>query len=105
MSASCGGASGGAVCGPVNVAPGTVSGSVNALPAGGAVTITINATAPLTGPLVNTATGQCAPGRLGSGAWQQQRIGHDDDSASDLTVVKVANGTFTQGQVGASLHA
>lgn len=46
VTASCGAASGGAVCGPVNVAGNTVTSTITTLPSGGSVTITINGTAP-----------------------------------------------------------
>jgi uncharacterized repeat protein (TIGR01451 family) len=102
VSAGCGGASGGAVCGSVNVAPGTVSGSVGAFPAGGAVTITINATAPLAGPLVNSATVNAPPGATDPVPGNNSGSVTTTIPMPDLTIVKIANGTFTQGQTGAS---
>ena len=102
VSASCGGASGGAVCGPVNIAPGTVSGSVGAFPAGSAVTITINATAPPTGPLLNSATVNAPPGAVDPVPGNNSGSVTTTIPLPDLTIVKMANGTLTQGQIGAS---
>ena len=57
ITASCGTATGGAVCGAVNVAGNTVTSTVTTLPAGGSVTITIDGTAPLSGTsITNSAT-------------------------------------------------
>ncbi len=56
VTASCGGATGGAVCGAVNVAGNTVTGVVAALPAGGSVVIAISGTVSGTGTVINTAT-------------------------------------------------
>jgi uncharacterized repeat protein (TIGR01451 family) len=64
-SVTCGGATGGAVCGTLGVnvtgsdaAGYTINGAIQSLPAGGSVTVTINATAPtsITGTITNTAT-------------------------------------------------
>ncbi len=56
--ASCGGATGGAVCGSVNFVAGVVSGTVTTLPMGGSVVVTIQALAPASGAtsLPNTAS-------------------------------------------------
>jgi len=63
ISASCGSPSGGAACGAIGVVGQLVSGSVAMLPPGGAVVITILATAPATnGTLVNTANVVPPPG-------------------------------------------
>ena len=59
VTASCGGATGGAVCpGAVTVAGNTVSGTIPTLPPGGSVVVTINGTtlASTSTPIVNTAT-------------------------------------------------
>ena len=102
VTAACGTPTGGAICGPVNVAPGSVSGSITVLPAGGGVTITINATAPLTGPLVNNAQVSAPPGSVDPVPGNNTGSTTTAIPLPDLTVVKVANGTFTQGQVGAT---
>jgi uncharacterized repeat protein (TIGR01451 family) len=58
VTVSCGGAIGGAACGPVSYVAGVVSGTVALLPVGGQVVVTIRAQAPSTAgsPLLNTAT-------------------------------------------------
>jgi uncharacterized repeat protein (TIGR01451 family) len=59
ITASCGSASGGAVCpGSVSVAGNTVSGAIPTLPPGGSVVVTINGTtsASTSAPIANTAT-------------------------------------------------
>jgi len=62
VGASCGSPTGGAACGPVNVAGNTVAGSVALLPVGGSVTITITGTMTGTAPVANTATVAPPPG-------------------------------------------
>jgi uncharacterized repeat protein (TIGR01451 family) len=58
VAASCGGAAGGASCGPVSVAGNTVSGGVPLLPVGGSVVITItgNVSGAATGSFTNIGT-------------------------------------------------
>lgn len=57
IAANCGGATGGAVCGAVNVAGNNVTSTITTLPAGGSVTFTITGIAPSTGASIsNTAT-------------------------------------------------
>jgi uncharacterized repeat protein (TIGR01451 family) len=63
VAATCGSATGGAVCAAPVVAGNAVSGSVPTLPSGGSVTITITGTAPATGQSINnTATVSVPPG-------------------------------------------
>jgi uncharacterized repeat protein (TIGR01451 family) len=90
INASCGSASGGAVCpGSVNVAGNNVSGGVPTLPAGGSVVITITGTVPASGTLVNSANSITPPGVT------DPNIGNNSSSVTttitpvaDLSIVK-----------------
>jgi uncharacterized repeat protein (TIGR01451 family) len=94
VAASCGGAAGGASCGPVSVAGNTVSGVVPLLPAGGSVVITItgNVSGAATGSFTNIGTvappvgtsdptGQC----IELGDHDRRRV-HGDGGASQRAV-------------------
>jgi uncharacterized repeat protein (TIGR01451 family) len=61
VSAVCGGALGGAVCGPVTVTGTSVASTITAIPAGASLTFTITATAPASGSFTNSATVGASP--------------------------------------------
>jgi uncharacterized repeat protein (TIGR01451 family) len=84
VSASCGGATGGASCGAVNVAGNSVSGTVPVLPVGGSVVITITGMVTGATTFTNTATVSPPPGT------QDPNPGNGSSSAT------------TSGTVGAS---
>ena len=102
VSASCGTPTGGASCGPVNVAGTNVSGAIPTLPAGGSVTITINATAPGSGPLVNDARVDPPAGATDPNPGNNTASTTTNVPQADLAIVKTASGPFTLGQVGAT---
>ena len=102
VSASCGAPVGGAACGPVNVGTAAVTGTIATLPAGGGVTITIAATAPATGPLLNTVSVDVPPGVTDPVPSNNTSTTTTAVPQPDLAIAKVANGPFSLGQVGAS---
>ena len=72
------------------------------MPAGGAVTITITATAPPTGPLVNSAPVDPPSGTTDPVLTNNVATTSTSVPQPDLTIVKMASGPFTLGQIGAS---
>lgn len=101
---SCGNAAGGAVCGAVAVVGNTVTGTVTTLPSGGSVQITILGTAPATAQSIrNTATVAPPPGTVDPVTENNvSEVTTTVAEPPDLTIVKIANGSFTLGQVGAT---
>ncbi|HEX4858424.1 MAG TPA: hypothetical protein VFV17_05355, partial [Usitatibacteraceae bacterium] len=108
VSASCGTAVGGAVCGAVNVAGNAVSSTITTLPAGGSVTFTIQGTAPQSGTLANFATAIVPagisdpddPARTGAGNNTSGTV-TTNVLAPNLQLTKTASsGTFTVGGTG-----
>jgi uncharacterized repeat protein (TIGR01451 family) len=62
VQAVCGAAIGGAVCGPVTLAGSTLSSAIASLPAGGALSFTVTASAPAAGSVTDSASIGAAPG-------------------------------------------
>jgi uncharacterized repeat protein (TIGR01451 family) len=101
ISASCGSATGGAVCpASVSVAGNTVSGAIAIMPAGSSVTITINGTvvAAATGAVTNTAavtlpTGITDPDPTNNGSTTSGTV----NAAADLSVVKTGPSSINAG--------
>ncbi|MDH5264239.1 MAG: hypothetical protein OEX21_05755, partial [Betaproteobacteria bacterium] len=100
VSAVCGAATGGAVCGTVNVAGNAVTSTVTTLPAGASVTFTINGTATGLGSVTNTATATAPAGVLDPVAGNNSSSATTTILAPDITVAKSHAGNFTAGANG-----
>jgi uncharacterized repeat protein (TIGR01451 family) len=105
LTAGCGAATGGAVCGAVNLSGNNLTSTITTLPAGATVTFTISGTAPASGTLVNSATAIVAsgisdpddPGRTGAGNNTSPTVSTIVQSP-DLRLTKTASSlTFTVG--------
>ncbi|MEP7043596.1 MAG: hypothetical protein ABI843_11070 [Dokdonella sp.] len=99
IAASCASATGGAVCGPVNIAGNSVTSTITSVPAGGNVTITVSGIAPADpGTLANTAT--IAP-PLGvtdpNAANNSSSVSTSVTASADLSVVKNGPATVASG--------
>ena len=116
IAASCG-PTNGVICGAITVLPataqyaGTVTGTIAKLPAGGSVTINIDATAPppniptlvpIIPPLVNVATVLPPSGVVDINMGDNHSQSTTRLVQADLVVSKTHSGTFRQGQVGAT---
>ncbi len=77
--ATCGEATGGAVCGAVAFDPATVTGTITTLPAQGSVTITVTASRTTIGDATNTATVSPAHRHGRSGSVERHRNRDDPD--------------------------
>ncbi len=106
VAASCGAATGGAVCGVVNVAGNSVTSTITTLPLGATMTFTITGTAPQSGTFTNTARvvtpigteDPTDPGRTGAG--NNSASANTTVVSSDLRVTKSHSGTFVVGSNG-----
>ncbi|HMM68383.1 MAG TPA: hypothetical protein PKC03_15720, partial [Dokdonella sp.] len=92
VGASCGNATGGAVCGSVSVVGNSVSGSIPTLPASGAVTITITGNAPTSGTTLTNTASASPPG----GVTDPQLLNNNSSATTSLlqpqlTVTKIAS--------------
>ncbi len=100
VSATCGNALGGAVCGSVSTSAGSVTGTAAVLPAGGSVTVTIGASAPPTGPIVNSASVAPPPGVGDPNPANNTGTATTTVAPVDLAIAKSHAGTFIAGQGG-----
>jgi uncharacterized repeat protein (TIGR01451 family) len=101
ISAVCGAATGGAVCGTVNVAGNAVTSTITTLPAGASVTFTISGTATGLGASTNTATITAPAGVFDPVAANNSSSATTTVLAPDLTITKTHAGSFTVGVNGA----
>jgi len=107
VTGSCGGATGGAVCGSVTVAGNLVTSTITTLPAGASVTFTVGGTAPQGGTFTNTAqaltpagvTDPTDPNRTGAG--NNTASVNTTVIAPDLRLTKSHAGSFVVGTNGA----
>ena len=106
VTASCGPVTGGAACGPVNVAGNNVTSTITALPLGATVTFIVNGTAPQSGTFTNTARvvtpagteDPTDPGRTGAG--NNSASANTTVVSSDLRISKTHTGNFVVGSNG-----
>ncbi|HET7401199.1 MAG TPA: hypothetical protein VFJ62_05440, partial [Usitatibacter sp.] len=106
VAAVCGGGTGGAACGPVNVSGNAVTSTISTLPAGASVTFTVTATAPAAGTFANSASVVTPAGVFDP--TDPNRTGAGNNSATagvavvspDLRVAKSHTGSFTVGLPG-----
>ena len=100
VGAVCGAATGGAVCGTVNVAGNVVNSTITTLPAGGSVTFTISGTATGLGAISNTATATAPGGVFDPVPGNNSSTAGTTILAPDLTLAKTHAGNFTAGTNG-----
>ncbi|QJR14862.1 DUF11 domain-containing protein [Usitatibacter palustris] len=98
--ASCGGATGGAVCGTVNVAGPNVSSTITTLPSGASVTFSISGTVSGLGVVSNTATIAVPGGVTDPNNANNTSTANTTLLAPDLTITKTHVGNFTVGANG-----
>src|SRR5207248_1530196 len=96
VGASCGSASGGAVCpGSITIAGNSVSATIATLPAGGSLVVTISGTAPASGSLSNTASVAAPAGTTDSNpANNSSTVNTTVNPIADLSLVKAGPATI-----------